>query len=66
MRRSGAETDARGVVVSLTPAGLTRLAETAPLHLRRVAELFVEPLSDRELATLERTLAKVTVDCTFG
>jgi len=28
--------------------------------------LFVAPLDDQELAVLERALAKVTRDCTFG
>src|SRR5436305_5901972 len=32
VRRDRASTDARGVVVALTKAGLTRLAETAPVH----------------------------------
>ena len=31
-----------------------------------VTALFVAPLNDEELAVLERALAKVTVDCTFG
>ena len=64
--RAGADTDARGVVVALTDAGVTRLTETAPVHLRGVSRLFVEQLDDKELAVLERALNKVTVDCTFG
>jgi len=66
VRRAGADTDARGVVVALTDAGLARLAETAPVHMRGVAHLFVDRLDDRELQTLEHALDKVTVDCTFG
>jgi DNA-binding MarR family transcriptional regulator len=66
VRRSSAETDARGVVVALTEAGMARLAETGPVHLRRVADLFVGPLDDEELEVLERALRKVTRDCTFG
>ena len=62
----GADADARGVVVALTDAGVTRLTETAPVHLRGVAELFVAQLDDEELAVLERALDKVTLDCTFG
>ena len=34
VRREKAGTDARGVVVALTKAGLARLAETAPVHAR--------------------------------
>jgi DNA-binding MarR family transcriptional regulator len=66
VRRGSDEADARGVVVALTDAGLARLAETVPVHLRGVAELFVAPLDDEELAVLERALNKVTIDCSFG
>ena len=66
MQRTSSDADARGVVVALTDAGVARLAETAPVHLRGVANLFVEPLSDEELAVLERALGKVTGDCSFG
>ena len=64
--RANADTDARGVVVALTDAGLARLTETAPVHLRGVAELFVAQLDDQELAVLKSALDKVSVDCTFG
>jgi DNA-binding MarR family transcriptional regulator len=66
VQRANTDADARGVVVALTEAGVERLAETAPVHLRGVAELFVAPLDDEELAVLERALGKVTRDCTFG
>jgi DNA-binding MarR family transcriptional regulator len=66
VQRTSSEADGRGVVVALTDTGLTRLQETAPVHLRGVANLFIAPLSDEELAVLERALHKVTVDCTFG
>jgi DNA-binding MarR family transcriptional regulator len=66
VRRSGAEADARSVVVALTEAGLARLRETVPVHLRKVSELFIERLDDQELAMLERALDKVTPDCSFG
>jgi DNA-binding MarR family transcriptional regulator len=66
VQRANTDADARGVVVALTEAGVERLAETAPVHLRGVAELFVAPLDDEELAVLERALVKVTRDCTFG
>jgi DNA-binding MarR family transcriptional regulator len=64
--RANADADARGVVVALTDAGLARLTETAPVHLRGVANLFVAQLDDQELEVLERALDKVTLDCTFG
>jgi DNA-binding MarR family transcriptional regulator len=66
VRRDTASTDARGVVVALTKAGMARLAETAPVNARGVSELFVAQLDDRELAHLERALNKVIVDCSFG
>jgi DNA-binding MarR family transcriptional regulator len=66
VRRSTADTDARGVVVALTDAGVARLTETAPIHARGVAELFVAKLDEEELALLEGALHKVTIDCKFG
>jgi DNA-binding MarR family transcriptional regulator len=66
VRRAEADTDARGVVVELTDAGVARLTETAPVHLRGVSELFVAQLDDQELVVLKNALDKVTVDCTFG
>jgi DNA-binding MarR family transcriptional regulator len=64
--RSGADADARGVVVSLTDAGVERLTETAPVHARGIAKLFVAQLDDDELDALKGALEKVTPDCTFG
>jgi DNA-binding MarR family transcriptional regulator len=64
--RANADADGRGIVVGLTEAGVARLTETAPVHLRGVANLFVAKLDDEELAVLERALNKVTLECTFG
>src|SRR4030088_1525589 len=64
--RANSDADGRGVFVGLTDAGAARLAEAAPVHLRRVRELFVERLSDAELGTLAGALEKVAVDCGFG
>ncbi len=66
VRRANAAADARAVVVALTDAGVTRLTETAPVHLRGITELFISKLDEQELAVLESALDKVTVDCTFG
>jgi DNA-binding MarR family transcriptional regulator len=66
VRRANADADARGVVIALTDAGVARLTETAPVHLRGVSEKFVAQLDDQELAVLKNALDKVTVDCTFG
>src|SRR5260221_6350346 len=66
VRRAKPDADARGVVVALTDAGVARLTETAPVHLRGISALFVARLEDQELAVLESALDKVTIDCTFG
>ena len=66
VHRDKAGTDGRGVVVALTEAGIARLAETAPVHVRGISKLFVAQLDDQELAILERALNKVIVDCSFG
>ena len=66
VQRGSADSDARGVVVTLKEAGVARLAETAPVHLRHVAQLFVSQLDEEELRVLHAALDKVTVDCTFG
>src|SRR6266568_4148403 len=66
VHRDKAGTDGRGVVVALTEAGIARLAETAPVHVRGISKLFVAKLDDQELALLEHALTKVIVDCSFG
>jgi DNA-binding MarR family transcriptional regulator len=66
VRRANARADGRGVMVTLSDAGVARLNETAPVHARGIAEHFVVRLDDEELAALQRALDKVTVDCTFG
>jgi DNA-binding MarR family transcriptional regulator len=60
VRRVDAAADGRGVVVALTDAGVARLTEAAPVHLRGVSELFVGQLDDQELAVLKNALDKVT------
>src|SRR4051812_44349754 len=66
VQRANTDADGRGVVVALTDTGLARLAQTAPVHLRGISELFVTQLDDQELAVLKRVLDKVTIDTTFG
>jgi DNA-binding MarR family transcriptional regulator len=66
VRRRTAGADGRGVVVALTDAGVARLTETAPVHVRGVSELFVAKLDDQELAALESALEKISVACAFG
>jgi DNA-binding MarR family transcriptional regulator len=64
--RANSDADGRGIVVGLTDAGVARLAAAAPVHLRRVRDLFVDRLSDAELTILASALEKVAVDCGFG
>jgi len=66
VRRTSSDADGRGVVISLTEAGLARLAEAMPVHLKGVSKLFLDRLDDQELAVLERALDKVSLDCSFG
>jgi len=66
VRRADTDADGRGVVVVLTDAGVARLTEAAPVHLRGVSDLFVARLNQKELAVLKSVMDKVTVDCTFG
>src|SRR3954466_9298572 len=50
VRRANATTDARGVVVALTDAGVARLTETAPVHARGGSDLFVSRRSQQDRA----------------
>src|SRR5437764_11650629 len=65
VRRDKAGSDVRGVVVALTEAGIARLAETAPVHVRGISKLFVAQLQDQELAPLERARNQGIADCSF-
>ncbi len=57
-RRQSAD-DRRGTEVVLTRAGRGMLEEAAPIHLRGIAEHFVDHLDDAEAADLETILRKV-------
>src|SRR5437773_10436826 len=48
VRRDKAGTDGRGVVVALTEAGIARLTEAAPVHVRGISKLFVGPREYQE------------------
>src|SRR5437660_12500996 len=58
VRRANADADARVVVVALTDAGVARLTETAPVHLRGISELFIGKLDEQELGVLKGALDK--------
>src|SRR5256886_14250651 len=62
VRRADTDADGRGVVVVLTDAGVARLTEAAPVHLRGGFDLFVARLNQKELAVLKSVMDKVTVE----
>lgn len=64
--RTTSAADGRGVVIGLGEAGLARLEEAVPVHVKGVSRLFIERLDDRELEVLERALEKVTLSRSFG
>lgn len=66
VRRAHSDADGRAVVIVLTDAGVARVTETVPVHLRGVSDLFMARLDDKELAALESALKKVTPSCNFG
>ncbi|MCV7133990.1 MarR family transcriptional regulator [Mycobacterium hodleri] len=52
--------DGRVSVVELTKAGMRRVATAAPLHVAKVRELVVEPLTKAELIGLGRAAEAIT------
>ncbi len=52
--------DGRVSVVELTKAGMRRVATAAPLHVAKVRELVVEPLTKAELIGLGRAAKAIT------
>lgn len=59
VRRVRAEDDARGTYTVLTPEGLSRLRQAAPVHLRGIAQHMTGRLDPGELQALGAALAKV-------
>lgn len=57
--RRACPTDARGSWAELTPAGIDRLRDAAPVHLRGVERHFLAPLSDADRATLVASLESI-------
>ena len=53
------DVDRRGQWASLTDAGVDRLRQASPTHLRGVAEHFLDRLSAEELAALERAFGRL-------
>jgi DNA-binding MarR family transcriptional regulator len=57
--RRACPTDARGSWAELTPDGLDRLREAAPVHLRGVDAHFLAPLGDDDREALVRALEAI-------
>lgn len=57
--REPCETDRRGFIARLTPAGFEMLAEAAPYHVQGVRDRIVEHLDDDEFIELGRLAKKV-------
>lgn len=55
--------DGRGTIVTLTPEGAKAIARVAPLHVEKVRELFIDILTEDEVAVLtdiyERIVARI-------
>lgn len=59
VERVTCDDDRRGQWASLTDAGYDRLRRATPTHLRGVAEHFLDRLTDEEIGSLERMLARL-------
>ena len=57
--RETCDTDRRGAWAVLTDAGYERLREATPVHLRGVAEHFIDRIPEARLDELQETLARV-------
>jgi DNA-binding MarR family transcriptional regulator len=57
--RMACETDRRGSFAHLTDAGRERLERALPVHVRGIAEHFLAPLDDAELAAIRSTCTKI-------
>jgi DNA-binding MarR family transcriptional regulator len=57
--RVRAETDGRGLVAVLTPAGLDRLRQAWPSHLAAVRRHVIDHLGDLDLVSLAEALANI-------
>jgi DNA-binding MarR family transcriptional regulator len=62
VERQSCPSDARGMFTVLTEAGLTRLREAAPTHLRGIQDYMTRRLEPAELDALGALLAKLLPD----
>jgi DNA-binding MarR family transcriptional regulator len=59
VERVSCDDDRRGQWAALTDAGLRRLRDASPTHLRGIAEHFLDRLSADELSSLQESLDRV-------
>ncbi len=60
--REACESDARGLFACLTEAGLTRLREASPTHLRGIEEYAIGRLTPEQLHALADALGRLADD----
>ena len=60
VQRVACPSDARGLWAQLTPAGLDRLRDATPVHLRGVEAHFLAPIAEEDREPLVRALEAVT------
>ena len=59
VRREHCGNDARGSFAALTRAGVGRLREAMPVHLRGIGEVFVDVIGDEDAGVIERSMTAV-------
>jgi DNA-binding MarR family transcriptional regulator len=63
VERVRCDSDARVVYAALTPAGMQRLRDAYPTHLRGVREHFIDRLTASQLAALQAALGPLVSGC---
>lgn len=59
VRRETCGSDARGAFAALTPAGVQRLREAMPVHLRGIDQVFSDVIDDEDALAVEGVMAAV-------
>ncbi len=59
VRRESCGSDARGAFAVLTPAGVHRLREAMPVHLRGIGLVFGDVIGDEDALAIERVMGAV-------
>ncbi len=57
--RETCQDDGRGILARLTPAGLTKIEEVAPVHLAAVRGVLVDSMSGEDFRALGRAMSSV-------